>query len=253
MTDWTGLSTNVNFVGFNNYLNLLSDRAFRQSLFFNSWYAVLLVIAVICLGTVLALCLNSRVKVKTFFRGALFFPAVLSMLTIGMIFGEIYGRAIPTFARATDIEYFQVSILSRIQTAPFGILLVHIWQGVAIPTILLFAGLQTIPKDIIESSELDGANKWQQFWSITVPFLLPVLSVVIVLTLRSGLTMFDYVMVMTEGGPAGATRSLTMNIYNLGFYQLQFGYAIAQATVVSLILIAVSYIQISFIQKKKVY
>ena len=253
LTDWTGLSRNINFLGFENYVRLFSDQAFIQSLVFNAWYAVLLVVIIVSVGTILALCLNSRIRAMTFFRGTLFFPAVLSMLTIGMIFGEIYTRAIPFAARVLDIEYFQTSIVSRVSTAPFGVMFTHVWQGLAIPTVLLLAGLQTIPEEIIEAAVLDGATKWQRFWMITVPFLLPVLSVVLILTLRSGLMMFDYVMVMTEGGPAGATRSLTMNIYNLGFGQLRFGYAIAQATVVSLLLIVISFVQIGFTQKKKVY
>ncbi|MCL2362168.1 MAG: sugar ABC transporter permease [Defluviitaleaceae bacterium] len=253
LTDWTGLSPNANFIGLENYRNLFTDRAFRQSLFFNTWYALLLVIIVLCLSTMLALCVNAKIKGRTFFRGMLFFPAVLSMLTIGMIFGEIYTRAIPTAARVLNIEFFQISVLSRMSTAPFGILFVHVWQGLAIPTVLVLAGLQTIPEEIIESAELDGAGKWKRFTHITIPFLLPVLSVVLILTLRAGMTMFDYAMVMTEGGPAGATRSLTMNIYNLGFQQLRFGYAIAQATMVSIILIGISFLQITITQKRKVY
>lgn len=253
MTDWTGITAHANFIGFENYRNLWSDRGFRQSLFFNMWYAAALVVIIMCLSTVLALCLNAKIKAMTFFRGALFFPAVLSMVTVGMIFGEIYTRAIPTAARALDIGFLQISLLSSMQTAPFAVLFVHIWQGIAIPTVLLLAGLQTIPEEIIESAELDGAGKWKKFVHIIIPFLLPVLSVVMVLTLRSGLTMFDYAMVITGGGPAGATRTLTMNIYNLGFEQLRFGYAIAQATVVSIILVFISFIQISFTQKKKVY
>ena len=253
LTDWTGITAHANFIGLENYRNLLNDRSFRQSLFFNMWYAAALVVIIMCIATILALCLNAKIKAMTFFRGTLFFPAVLSMVTVGMIFGEIYTRALPTLGRNLDIEFLQISVLSRMNTAPFGVLFVHIWQGLAIPTVLLLAGLQTIPSEIMESAELDGAGRWKKFTNITIPFLLPVLSVVMVLTLRSGLTMFDYAMVITGGGPAGATRTLTMNIYNLGFEQLRFGYAIAQATVVSIILVVISYTQISFTQKKKVY
>jgi len=252
-TDWSGITADADFVGLQNYINLLSDRGFRQSLFFNLWYSAFLVVAIVILGTILALCLNAKLKTITFFRGVLFFPAVLSMLTVGMIFGEIFGRALPTLGRLLDIEILQISVLSRMESAPFGVLFVHIWQGLPIPTVLLLAGLQTVPGEVIEAAEIDGASRWQRFWYVVLPFLLPVLSVVLVLTLRSGLTMFDYAMVMTEGGPAGATRSLTMNIYGLGFRQLRFGYAIAQATVVSLILISISFLQISFTQKNKVY
>lgn len=253
LTDWSGTSLQANFVGFSNYIGLMTDRAFGQSLWFNIWYAALLAVIIICLATVLALCLNAKIKLKTFFRGVLFYPAVISMLTIGKIFGEIFTRAIPAIAQTLNIEFFQINILSRVETASLGLMFVHVWQGLAIPTVLLFAGLQTIPEEIVESAKLDGANAWQRFWFITVPFLLPTLSVVMVLTLRSGLMLFDYVMVMTEGGPAGATRSLAYNIYSLSFKELRFGYANAEAIVVTVILMSISYIQIYFVQKKRVY
>jgi len=252
-TDWSGTSPQANFVGFSNYVELATDRVFRQALWFNIWYAVLLVIITIILSTVLSLCLNAKIRLKTFFRGALFYLAVLSMLTVGKVFGEIYTRAIPTAARSLDIEYFQISVLSRVETAPFGLMFVHVWQGLAIPTVLLLAGLQTIPEEINESAALDGANAWHRFWRITVPYLIPTINVVLVLTLRSGLIMFDYVMAMTEGGPAGATRSLSYLIYSLSFRELRFGYANAQAMVVSIILMVVSYIQILSLRKRRVH
>jgi raffinose/stachyose/melibiose transport system permease protein len=253
LTDWSGLSQSVNFVGFDNYIKLASDRSFLQSLQFNSLYAVLLVILAIMLSMVLALCLNAKIKGRTLFRGFLFFPAVLSMLTIGMIFNEIYTRALPALGYFLDIEFMKYNVLSQVTTAPYGILFVHVWQGLAIPTILLLAGVQTIPNEIFEAAELDGASKWKQFILITLPFLLPVFSVVLILTFKSGLMVFEYIMALTEGGPAGSTRSLTFNIYTLGFKQLQFGYAIAQAMVITAMVVIVSYVQITFTRKKKVY
>lgn len=253
LTDWNGLSQNVNFTGIDNYRKLFTDTAFLQALRFNAVYTVLLVALTVTLAMVLALCLNARVRCRTFFRGALFFPAVLSMLTVGMVFNEIFTRAVPGLGELLGIEFLQTNILSRVDTAMYGILFVHVWQGLAIPTVLLLAGLQTIPAEILEAAELDGAGKWVQFKSITLPFLLPVLSVVLILTFKSGLTVFDYIMALTEGGPAGRTRSLTYNIYNLGFKQLKFGYAIAQAMVVTAIVVVISYIQIRVTNKKKVY
>lgn len=253
LTDWNGLSQNVTFIGLKNYQKLFTDSAFLQALRFNSVYAVLLVVAIIALSMVLALCLNAKIKCRTFFRGAMFFPAVLSMLTVGMVFNEIFTRVIPGLGKLLGIEFLQTNILSGVDTAMYGILFVNIWQGLAIPTVLLLAGMQTIPEDIFEAAELDGAGKWMQFRCITVPFLLPVLSVVLILTFKSGLMVFDLIMALTEGGPAGRTKSLTFNIYNLGFKELKFGYAISQAMVVTAMVVIISYIQIRLTNKKKVY
>ena len=253
LTDWSGLSGNVTFLGLANYQRLFGDRAFIQAFRFTGLYTILVVVFTIGLGLILALCLNAHIKGRGFFRSALFFPAVLSMLTVGMVFNEILTRAIPALGDLTGIEALQINVLSRVTTAPFGVLFVHIWQGLAIPTILLLAGLQAVPHDLYEAAELDGASKWAQFKAITIPFLLPVLSVVLILTLKSGLMVFDYILIMTEGGPAGSTTSLTMNIYNLGFRQLQFGYAIAQAMVITMIVFIISFAQIKFTNKRKVY
>ena len=253
LTDWNGLSQNVAFIGLKNYQKLFTDSAFHQALGFNAVYAVLLVVCIVALAMVLALCLNAKIKCRTFFRGAMFFPAVLSMLTVGMVFNEIFTRVIPRLGELLGIEFLQTNILSGVDTAMYGILFVNVWQGLAIPTVLLLAGLQTIPADIFEAAELDGAGKWMQFRSITIPFLLPVLSVVLILTFKSGLTVFALIMALTEGGPAGRTKSLTFNIYNLGFKELKFGYAIAQAMVVTAIVVVISYVQIRVTNKKKVY
>jgi len=253
LTNWTGISQNVTFVGLKNYTKLLTDKVFLSALRFTSIYSVLLVILTCTLSMVLALCLNTPIKRRTFFRGTMFFPAVLSMLTVGMVFNEIFTRAIPSLGELFGIEFMQTNILSGVNTAMYGILFVHVWQGLAIPTVMLLAGLQTIPSEMFEAAELDGASKWNQFRAITIPFLLPVLSVVLILTFKSGLTVFDYVKALTEGGPAGSTKSLTFNIYNLGFKELKFSYAIAQAMVVTAIVVVISYVQIRLTNKKKVY
>lgn len=115
------------------------------------------------------------------------------------------------------------------------------------------AGLQTIPAEILESSAIDGATPWQQFRHIMFPFLLPTVSVIMVLLLRDGLMVFDYIFGLTEGGPGGATRSITMLIYQQGFEEMKFSYAIAESLLIALALMALSMIQIKVSQRKQVY
>ena len=253
LTDWSGISSSPKFVGFLNYIKLATDKGFLSALKFNGVYSLLLVVIIVVMSLVLALCLNAEIRGRSFFRGAMFFPAVLSMLTVGMVFNEIFTYALPNLGALLGIEALQTNVLSNVNTAMYGVLFVNVWQGLAIPTILLLAGLQTIPQEMFEAAELDGAGKMKQFFSITLPFLLPVLSVVLILTLKDGLTVFDYIKALTEGGPAGRTKSLTFNIYNLGFKELKFSYAIAQAMVVTAIVVVISYFQIRVVDRKKVY
>lgn len=233
---------------------LLSYRisVFLKSLLFNLEYSALLIVGLIALALVLALLLNSKVKGLSFFRGVYFVPAVLSMLTVGLIFNQIFYRAIPPIGQALGIGILSKNVLSNPVTAKFGVLFVHIWQGVALPTVILLAGLQTIPAELYEAASLDGATGWQQFRTITIPFLIPVLSVVLVLTLKSGLMVFDYIMSLTQGGPGGVTESIAMLIYKHGFVENKYSYSIAEAIVTGMIISAISAIQIYASNRKKV-
>ena len=251
--DWNGFSKNYNFNGIANFTKALGNIKFRKALLFNLRYSVMLIVCVLVLAMALALALNRQFRMRTFVRAAFFFPATLSMLTVSLIFNEIYYRALPALGEMLGWPALQSNILSSKSTAIYGVLFTHIWQGVAIPTVLLMAGLQTIPAEILESSAIDGATPWQQFRHIMFPFLLPTVSVIMVLLLRDGLMVFDYIFGLTEGGPGGATRSITMLIYQQGFEEMKFSYAIAESLLIALALMALSMIQIKVSQRKQVY
>lgn len=251
--DWNGFSKNYSFIGIANFTKALGNIKFRKALLFNLRYSVMLIVCVLVLAMALALALNRQFRMRTFVRAAFFFPATLSMLTVSLIFNEIYYRALPALGEMLGWPALQSNILSSKSTAIYGVLFTHIWQGVAIPTVLLMAGLQTIPAEILESSAIDGATPWQQFRHIMFPFLLPTVSVIMVLLLRDGLMVFDYIFGLTEGGPGGATRSITMLIYQQGFEEMKFSYAIAESLLIALALMALSMIQIKVSQRKQVY
>lgn len=250
--DWNGFSKKRDFIGLGNYIDALTDDRFTNAILFNLRYSILLIISIIVISMVLALLLNKDLKARGFIRSVYFFPAVVSMLTASLIFNEIYFRAIPAVGELLGIAALQKSVLSSPSTAIYGILFVHVWQGVAIPTVLFLAGLQTIPGEILESSLIDGASKWQQFWKITIPYLLPVVSVVLVLVLRDGLMVFDYIVGLTDGGPGGATTSIVMLVYRQGFEEMKFSFAIAEALMISVVLIAVSAFQMIVINRKSI-
>ena len=155
--------------------------------------------------------------------------------------------------RELFIEALQKNILSGRSTAIYGILITNIWKSVAIPTVLVISALQTIPGEIIEAAIVDGANGRQRFFYITLRYILPILSIIFVLVLKEGLMIYDYIMAMTSGGPAGATESITLSIYRIGFEDMKFGYAISQAMIVAVIIAVISITQIRFTDKKKIY
>ncbi|MCI6373942.1 MAG: sugar ABC transporter permease [Clostridiales bacterium] len=252
LMDWNGISKSYNFIGLDNFAATFSDKSFARAMGFTVRYTVLLVVCTVLLSVLLAVLLNQDIRARGFLRTMYFLPAVLSMITVSLVFNQILYRVMPPIGKALGIEALSVNILSRKNTAIYGILFVHLWQGVALPTLMFLAALQTVPSDLLEAATLDGANAWQRFVHVTLVYLLPTLSVVLVLTVKSGLMVFDYVKSMTDGGPGGATQSLALMIYNNGFVRNRYSYSIAQAIEIGLIISAVSFIQIKLTGRKKV-
>lgn len=252
-TDWNGLAKDFKFIGLANYIEAFTNKRFQNAVLFNIKFTILAVILVVGISLILALIFNSDIRLKSFFRGIFFFPAVLGMLVVGLIFNEIFYRVVPVIGKAMNISWLSTNILASKSTAMYGVLIVHIWLAVAMATVMLLAGLQSTPMELYEAAELDGANKWQRFRYITMPFLLPVLSVVLILQIKNGLTVYDIIVALTNGGPGGATESLSILIYNHGFKEVKFSYAIAEAIILTIVICAISFVQTSISNKKKVY
>ena len=253
MTDWDGIARNIHFIGFNNYVKIFTKSPrFQNSITFNLKYTVMYVACILTLGITLALVLNHKVRGMTLFRAAFFLPAVLCGVTIGLIFGQLFYRVFPLFGQALGIQALSTSILGNKQTAIYGILLVGVWKGLPMQTVLFLAGLQSIPEDLYEAAMIDGASSWNRFRYITFPFLIPVITVVFILTMKQGLGVFDIIKALTDGGPARSTESLSFLIYADAFMNNKFSFAIAESVVVALILAAVSIFQVILQNRKKV-
>ena len=253
-TDWNGLSKDYKFIGLSNYITAFTNSRFKNAVKFNIRFTLMAVILIVGLSLILALIFNnSKLRCMSLFRGIYFFPAVLGMLVVGLIFNEIFYRVVPVIGKGLNIPAISSNILASKSTAIYGVLIVHVWLAVAMATVMLLAGLQSAPEDLYEAAVLDGANRWQKFRYITMPFLLPVLSVVLILQIKSGLTVYDIIVALTNGGPGGATESLAVLIYNHGFKEVKFSYAIAEAMILTIVICAISFIQTSISNKKKVY
>lgn len=250
--DWNGISKSYNFIGFANYAKLFTDKKFGEALLFNFRYTIMLIVGVVVISVVLALLLNKEFKGRSFFRTLYFLPAVLSMITVSLVFKQVFFYVLPAIGKALGIDALSTNILASKQNAIYGVLFVHLWQGVALPTLLFLAGLQTIPTELYEAAAIDGANGWQQFKHITVAYLIPTLSVVLVLLVKQGLMVFDYVKSMTAGGPGTATQTIALLIYNNGFERNRYSYSIAQAIATGVIIALISAIQIQASNRKKV-
>ena len=239
------------FVGLRNYIDLFSDSRVGNSYLFTFKYAIAGTILVNLLSLLLALGLNSKIKCKSLLRGVYFLPNILGGLIIGYIFSFIFTYILPAIGSALHIGFLENSILASEKYAWIGVLIVGVWQAVAMNTIIYISGLQTIPGDIYEAGMIDGAGKWQTFKSLTLPILMPFVSTNLILSTKNMLMVFDQIMALTKGGPAQSTESISYLIYKNGMDGGQFGFQSANAVVFFVVIVTISVIQMAVTNKKE--
>ncbi len=249
-TNYRGYGS-YDFVGLRNYLDLFTDARVGKSYLFTFKYAITGTVLVNVLSLVMALGLNSRIRFKSALRGIYFVPNILGGLVIGYIFSFIFTYILPAVGTTFHIGFLENSILASETYAWVGVLIVGVWQAVAMNTIIYISGLQTVPQEVYEASMLDGASKWKEFWSITFPLVLPFVTINLVLSTKNFLMVFDQIMSLTKGGPAQSTESISYLIYRNGMDGGQFGFQSANAVIFFLVIVLISVGQMTIMNKKE--
>ena len=239
------------FVGLRNYIDLFGDERVRNSYLFTFKYAIAGTVLINVISLLLAMGLNSRIRCKSLLRGVYFIPNILGGLIIGYIFSFIFTYIIPAVGKAMHIGFLENSILASEQHAWIGVLIVGVWQAVAMNTIIYISGLQTVPADIYEAGMIDGANAWQKFWKLTFPMLLPFISINLILSTKNMLMVFVQIMSLTKGGPAQSTESISYLIYNNGMAGGQFGFQSANAVIFFIVIVIFAVVQMKLTSKKE--
>ena len=247
-TNFKGFGS-YSWVGIRNYIDLFSDGRVGKSYLFTFKLAIVSTIVVNVLSLVLALALNSKIRAKSFFRGAYFLPNILGALVVGYIFNYFFTYILPAVAGMMGMN--STSILSDPKSAWIGVVVVCAWQAIAMNTIIYISGLQTVPEDVYEAGGLDGATGWKQFRYLTFPLIIPFFSINMVLCVKNFLMVFDQIMALTKGGPAQSTESISYLIYNNGMSGGQFGFQSANAVVFFILIVCVSVAQMKFSSSKE--
>jgi raffinose/stachyose/melibiose transport system permease protein len=249
-TNFRGFGS-YDWVGFRNYIDLFSDERVGKSYWFTFKLAVVTTIVVNVISLILALALNSNIRAKSFFRGAYFLPNILGALVVGYIFNYFFTYLLPAFAEMVGIEALQSSMLSSTKLAWIAIMIVCAWQAIAMNTIIYISGLQTVPEDVYEAGDLDGATGWKRFRYLTLPLIIPFFSINMVLCIKNFLMVFDQIMALTKGGPAQSTESISYLIYNNGMSGGQFGFQSANAVVFFIVIVIISVAQMKITSQKE--
>jgi multiple sugar transport system permease protein len=229
--DWE-LLTPPQFVGLKNFGALLTDLVFRDVVVNTVYYTFGLVPLNLVVSLGLAVWLNTKLRGLVWYRAAFFLPVITVTVAVALIWRWMYeprAGIIDSALRAIGLP--GPTWLGDPHWAMAAIIIMSVWKGFGYNMVLFLAGLQGIPVTIYEAAMIDGANAWQRFWSITLPLLSPMVFLAVVLTVISSFQVFDQAYVMTNGGPANATNTIVLYIYQNGFQYFRMGYASAIAWV----------------------
>lgn len=231
-------------IGLTNYVAAFSDPAILSSYFFTFGFATVTVIVVNVIAFLLAVGLTSRIRFKTTLRALFVIPMVVSGIIIAYVFQFLFSNSLPDVGRALGIETLSSTILANPDLAWIAIVVVTAWQAIPGTMLIYIAGLLSIPGDVYEAAEIDGASKLQQMLRITLPLMFGYVVINVILGFKGYLNAYDIIVGLTNGGPGTATRSIAMTIIS-GFSSGDYAYQMANATIFFVIAVLISVLQLS--------
>jgi len=255
-TDWNSYSTDVNWVGLDNFKTIFSSGQGYLSFIKNT---IVFTAATIVLKTVIALALallftSGARRLSHLYRLVVYLPAVLPILVVSLIFKSILNPAtglLNTSIRGAGLDFMAQRWLTDPSLALSSVIGVDVWRGVGYIMVILIAGLQAIPKDYYEAAAIDGASGWKSLIKITLPLLMPVLAVTTVLNLLYGLKVFDIVYVLTNGGPGRVTDTVYTAVFQ-DFSKGRYGVATALSSLLFVIMVVLGYFTIRLMHREEV-
>lgn len=243
----TGVGNNMRFVGIENYTRLLSDKTFHKALGNTILYLLIQVPIMIILALAISSMLNDKsLKLKGFFRTAIFLPCISSLVAYSIIFKSLFASDgfINAILMNLNITDTPISWISHPILAKVLIIIAITWRWTGYNMVFYLAGMQSIDNSIYEAADIDGVNGFEKFRYITVPLLKPIILFTTINSTIGTLQLFDEPVNITDGGPANATLTISQYIYNVLFkYNPDFGYACAMSFVVVVMIVALSFVQ----------
>lgn len=252
-TDWNGLSPDFSFVGLENFVDVLGDPRNQLATVRTVLFAAAITIFQCAVGLGMALAVNARIAGQTLFRVLFFMPVIIISVVTAFLWRFLLAAndgAINELLRAVGLGDWARPWLGDSTTASIFIVVVVVWQHAGITMAIFLAGLQAIPIEVIEASDLDGASGVRRFVHITWPLLAPAATVTLLLALISGLRLFDQLWILTNGGPAASTETLSVVMYRQTFQFGQFNEGVTLAVVLTVIVAFFAFIQYRWLSPK---
>ncbi|WP_136660752.1 sugar ABC transporter permease [Nitratireductor sp. XY-223] len=252
-TNWNGFSSDYDFVGFENFAKIYTDRLFLGAAINTAIWIAAAILLPTLLGLGLALLIDSRIPGGPVFKSIFYLPICLSAIVVGQIWVWIYqpdwGLLNTVISQVTG-NTLNYAWLAKPDTALGSVIVAWSWQQTGLSMVIYLAGLTSISEDLLEVCEIEGASAWQRIRHVIIPLLTPATVVVVALSVINSLKGFDILFIMTGGGPFNSSDTLAMHMYNESFKKYLMGYGSAISVV--LFLLALTIIRIYFRQLKKV-
>ena len=254
LTKWNGISKAPVFIGFENFKTLFKGSSeFTRALIFTGKYTVVFMIFSNVLALAVAVALVQRIKGVKVMRGMFFIPYIMSMTIVGFIWQFIFSQGFAVlYSINTSLKFLSWSWLGDPNLAFVSVCFVGVWQSLGFYIVLYIAGLQAIPKDVLEAATVDGVTSWKRFFLITLPLLGPSITTCIFMSLTNAVKVFDIILALTKGGPGGTTYSATLDIYREAFQNNNYGLGSAKALIFFVVILVLTQAVLKIMNSRQV-
>jgi raffinose/stachyose/melibiose transport system permease protein len=252
-TDWDGFTLiGENFVGLANYTKIFSNGNFTDAFLRTLKFAAIVILLLNVIGFALACLVTQKFRTRSLLRTVYFLPNVMGGLVLGFVWHFVFNKVFVQMGRALRAEGVLFNWLTDGNMAFWAIVLVSVWQMMGYIMVIYIAGIQNIPREVMEASRIDGASKWQSIRKIVFPLVMPAFTVSLFLSLNYAFKQFDVALALTGGGPYGSTTMVTMDIYSTAYKFTNYASAQAEAVIFFIVIVAIAIIQLSITKKREV-
>ncbi len=251
-TDWHGPNLqSANFIGLDNYDFLMGDRRFWNAMGNSAKYTIMAVPLGMAISLIIALVMNQKLRGVYIFRTLFFMPVISSWVAVSVIWITLLDPNVGIVNYVlSQLGLPGVNWLGDTATALPSLVLITIWKGAGFQMVIWLAGLQAIPQELYEAAAIDGANRWQNFWRITLPLLRPTTFFLAVTGVIGSFQVFSPVYVITRGGPLDSTDVAVYRIYLRAFQEFDMGYAASQAWVLFAVIFVLTVLQVWYTRRR---
>src|SRR5688572_5723185 len=241
----------MQFIGTANYTRLVHDRLFWKAIGNTLKFLLLHIPLQLVISLLLAQLLNQQIRAKSFFRASFFMPVIVSGVVVTILWQQLLGYDSGLINRLlVTLGIQKTGWLIDPDIAIYSIAVMATWKNVGLYVILSLVGLQTVPTQYYEAAKLEGANRWQQFYHITLPMINPTIFMVVILSTIGGFSLFIEPYIMTGGGPLNTTLSAVLYIYKQAFQYYNMGYSATLGFFYAIMIMTVVILQKKFIEKE---